>query len=196
MELPYIPGKKFQGEVLYIYPYLSTKTRTARLRLAFSNPKLRLMPGMYANIRLESELTGPNLVIPQEAVIDTGVRKVVFVSQGKGKFEPREIKVGVEVNGSKYQVLEGLSEGEEVVISAQFMLDSESRLREAVQKMLEVRPAAAGEVDADEAPDMSGPSMEDDDMDMSDLSMNGAAGKATPKFRPSVKDVFPPGNAN
>ena len=94
---------------------------------------------MYANIRLEAELPGPNLVIPQEAVIDTGVRQVVFVSKGKGKFEPREIKLGVEVNGHQYQVLKGLSEGEEIVISAQFMLDSESRLREAVQKMLEIR---------------------------------------------------------
>lgn len=171
MELSYIPGKRFEGEVLYIYPYLSKETRTARLRLAFPNTDSRFKPGMYANIRLEAELPGPNLVIPQEAVIDTGVRQVVFVSKGMGKFEPRAIKIGVEVNGHQYQVLKGLSEGEKIVISAQFMLDSESRLREAVQKMLEVRPTAGTVAPADDDLDMSGLSMEENDLDMSGLSM-------------------------
>ena len=173
MELSYIPGERFYGEVLYIYPYLSKETRTLRLRLAFPNPELQLKPDMYANIRLEAELPGPNIVIPQEAVIDTGVRQVVFVSRDKGKFEPREIKLGVEVNGHQYQVLKGLSEGEEIVISAQFMLDSESRLREAVQKMLEVGQAAGTDAPADDDLDMSGLSM-DDELDMSGLSMDDA----------------------
>lgn len=173
MELSYVPGERFQGEVLYIYPYLSKETRTVRLRLAFPNPELQLKPDMYANIRLEAELPGPNIVIPQEAVIDTGVRQVVFVSRDKGKFEPREIKLGVEVNGHQYQVLKGLSEGEEIVISAQFMLDSESRLREAVQKMLSVGQAAGADAPADDDLDMSGLSM-DDELDMSGLSMEDA----------------------
>ncbi|MBC2736022.1 MAG: efflux RND transporter periplasmic adaptor subunit [Desulfobacteraceae bacterium] len=173
MVLSYVPGERFQGEVLYIYPYLSKETRTVRLRLAFPNPELQLKPDMYANIRLEAELPGPNIVIPQEAVIDTGVRQVVFVSRDKGKFEPREIKLGVEVNGHQYQVLKGLSEGEEIVISAQFMLDSESRLREAVQKMLEVGQAAGTDAPADDDLDMSGLSM-DDELDMSGLSMDDA----------------------
>ena len=173
MELSYIPGERFQGEVLYIYPYLSKETRTLRLRLAFPNPELQLKPDMYANIRLEAELPGPNIVIPQEAVIDTGVRQVVFVSRDKGKFEPREIKLGVEVNGHQYQVLKGLSEGEEIVISAQFMLDSESRLREAVQKMLAVGQAAGADAPGDDDLDMSGLNM-DDELDMSGLSMEDA----------------------
>jgi Cu(I)/Ag(I) efflux system membrane fusion protein/cobalt-zinc-cadmium efflux system membrane fusion protein len=185
MELSYIPGERFHGEVLYIYPYLSKETRTVRLRLAFPNPDLRLKPDMYANIRLEAELSGPSLVIPQEAVIDTGVRKVVFVSQSKGRFEPREVKIGVEVNGHQYQVLKGLDAGEEIVISAQFMLDSESRLREAVQKMLEGRrPGAAGAdtgddldmraITMDDDLDMTELRMEDDDLDMRDLQMDEA----------------------
>ena len=173
MELSYIPGKRFEGEVLFIYPYLSKETRTARLRLAFLNKDSRFKPGMYANIRLEAELPGPNIVIPQEAVIDTGVRQVVFVSKGKGKFEPRAIKIGVEVNGHQYQVLKGLSEGEEIVISAQFMLDSESRLREAVQKMLEVRQNGGTDATPDDDLDMSGLSM-DDELDMSGISMEDA----------------------
>jgi Cu(I)/Ag(I) efflux system membrane fusion protein/cobalt-zinc-cadmium efflux system membrane fusion protein len=195
MELSYIPGKRFHGKVLYIYPYLSKATRTVRLRLAFPNPDLRLKPDMYANIRLEAELSGPSLVIPQEAVIDTGVRQVVFVSQGKGRFEPREVKLGVEVNGHQYQVLKGLSDGEEIVISAQFMLDSESRLREAVQKMLEGRRPAETASTAEEGLDMHGLSMEDDDLDMSGLSMEDA-GTAAPETKRSVKDGHPPDNTD
>jgi len=142
--LSYIPGKRFKGKVLFIYPYLDPKTRTAKLRLAFPNPGYQLKPGMYANIDLKSVVAKDSLVIPQEAVIDSGVRKIVFVALGKGKFQPREVNIGLEGNDNEFQVLEGLSEGEEIVLSAQFMLDSESRLREAIQKMLELRKRAPG----------------------------------------------------
>ena len=144
MDLSYIPGKRFKGKVLFIYPYLDPKTRTAKLRLAFPNPGYQLKPGMYANIDLKSVVAKDSLVIPQEAVIDSGVRKIVFVALGKGKFQPREVNIGLEGNDNEFQVLEGLSEGEEIVLSAQFMLDSESRLREAIQKMLELRERAPG----------------------------------------------------
>ena len=144
MDLSYIPGKRFKGKVLFIYPYLDPKTRTAKLRLAFPNPGYRLKPGMYANIYLKSVIATDSLVIPQEAVIDSGVRKIVFVALGKGKFQPREVNIGLEGNDNEFQVLEGLSEGEEIVLSAQFMLDSESRLREAIQKMLELRKREPG----------------------------------------------------
>jgi RND family efflux transporter MFP subunit len=143
MELAYIPGRRFYGKVLYIYPYLTAKTRTATLRLEFTNPDYELKPDMYANIYLKSAVAKDSLVIPQEAVIDTGVRKVVFVSRGRGKFEPRDVKLGPEGNGNEYEVLSGLHEGELIVVSAQFMLDSESRLQEAIQKMLEVRQPAS-----------------------------------------------------
>jgi Cu(I)/Ag(I) efflux system membrane fusion protein/cobalt-zinc-cadmium efflux system membrane fusion protein len=166
MELSYIPGKIFNGNVLFVYPFLSAKTRTATLRLEFPNPDYQLKPDMYVNVTLESAIAGDSLVIPQEAVIDSGVRKVVFVALGKGKFQPREVKLGVEGNDNEFQVLEGLRENEEIVISAQFMLDSESRLREAIQKMLEVqtqRPTS------DSAESMK---TESDDLDMSDMSMD------------------------
>jgi len=144
MELAYIPGKRFKGRVLFIYPYLEPKTRTAKLRLSFPNPGHQLKPGMYANIYLKSVIAKNSLVIPQEAVIDSGVRKIVFVSIGKGKFQPRQVNIGLEGNENEFQVLEGLNEGEEIVLSAQFMLDSESRLREAIQKMLELRKREPG----------------------------------------------------
>jgi Cu(I)/Ag(I) efflux system membrane fusion protein/cobalt-zinc-cadmium efflux system membrane fusion protein len=144
MDLSYVPGKKYKGKVLFIYPYLDTKTRTAKLRLQFVNPGYQLKPGMYANILLKRVVAKNSLVIPQEAVIDSGVRQIVFVAVGEGKFQPREVNLGLEVNENEFQVLDGLQEGEEIVLSAQFMLDSESRLREAIQKMLELRRRAPG----------------------------------------------------
>ena len=96
MDLSYIPGKRFMGKVLYVYPFLEQKTRTAKLRLEFKNPDYKLKPGMYANVYLKSVIAKSSLVIPQEAVIDSGVRKVVFIYLGKGKFQPRDVKIGVE----------------------------------------------------------------------------------------------------
>lgn len=137
MDLTYIPGRRFKGRVLYIYPYLEEKTRTAKLRLEFQNLDEHLKPGMYANVYLRPTVAKSSLVVPQEAVINTGVRRLVFVSRGEGKFEAREVETGLEGNENELQILKGLREGEEIVVSAQFLLDSESRLREAVRKMLE-----------------------------------------------------------
>jgi Cu(I)/Ag(I) efflux system membrane fusion protein/cobalt-zinc-cadmium efflux system membrane fusion protein len=178
MELSYIPGKIFTGKVLYVYPFLTAKTRTARLRLEFPNPDYQLKPDMYANVNLKSAISEDSLVIPQEAVIDSGVRKVVFVVLGKGKFQPREVKLGLEGNDHEFQVLEGLQENEQIVISGQFMFDSESRLREAIQKMLEVRQQGTQTTDTqpmkmeDDNLDMTDMKMEDDDLDMSDMKMD------------------------
>ena len=121
---------------------------------------------MYANVNLKSAVSEDSLVIPQEAVIDSGVRKVVFVAMGKGKFQPREVKLGLEGNDHEFQVLEGLKENEQIVISAQFMLDSESRLREAIQKMLEVRQQSDRSVSAEKM------DVKTDDLDMSDMKMD------------------------
>ncbi|WP_372683664.1 efflux RND transporter periplasmic adaptor subunit [Desulfosarcina sp.] len=169
MDLAYIPGKRYLGEVLFIYPFLDPKTRTARLRLSFPNPGDELKPGMYANVYLQSVLPGNRLVVPQEAVIDSGVKKRVFVSRGKGKFEPREVIIGAEGNDYEFEVIDGLAEGEEVVLSGQFMLDSESRLKEAIAKMLEVR---SPEADSGGDLDMDSMTMDDDDLDMKDLTMD------------------------
>ena len=141
MELSYLPGKTYSGLVSYIYPYLREKARDIHVRLIFQNPNLDLKPGMYANIRLTGKTITDALMIPSEAVIRSGERSIVFVVRGEGKFEPREIRIG-EVGGSGnayYRVISGLSEGEEIVTSSQFMLDSESRLQETIQKMLAAR---------------------------------------------------------
>ena len=129
---------------------------------------------MYANIYLNPRISGNSLVIPQEAVIDSGVRKLVFISLGKGKFQPREVKLGIESAENEFQVLKGLREGEEIVISAQFMLDSESRLQEAVQKMLEVSRQQRSDSGQDETMEM-----EDKDLDMSDIKMDDISENTT-----------------
>ena len=139
MELPYVPGKVLTGKVDYIYPYLDPKTRVVRVRIVFPNPDLELKPRMYANVRIRSRIGRAVTVVPGESIIRSGKRNVVFVARGGGKFEPREVTLGAEGDDSYMQVLKGLDPGEEVVTSAQFLIDSESRLREAIRKMLEGR---------------------------------------------------------
>jgi RND family efflux transporter MFP subunit len=139
MELPYIPGKKYQGKISYIYPYLNDKARSVKVRLEFSNPALELKPEMYANVTIETKAEPNTLVIPGEAVIRSGVRNVVFVTREEGKFEPREVKLGVEGENGYVQILGGLMENEQVVTSGQFLLDSESNAQEAINKMLQAK---------------------------------------------------------
>ncbi len=136
MELSYLPEKTFEGKITYIYPYLSEKTRDVKVRLEFPNPGFELKPGMYANIVIKADPIPDALTVPTEAVIRSGKRNLVFVARGNGRFEPREVKIGEENEDGQIRILSGLLEGEEVVISAQFLLDSESRLQEAIQKML------------------------------------------------------------
>ncbi|MFV0435957.1 MAG: efflux RND transporter periplasmic adaptor subunit [Desulfopila sp.] len=171
MDLGALPGRQFAGRVLFIYPYLDAKTRTAKLRLTFDNRDGLLKPDMFGNVYLESVLDKDGLVVPQEAVIDSGIRKIVFIARGQGRFEPREIKIGIESEANTYQVLEGLIEGEEVVTSAQFMLDSESRLREAIQKMLEARSTGGKTLQADDL-DMDKMTMDQDLDKIGDMKMD------------------------
>jgi RND family efflux transporter MFP subunit len=127
------PGTKMKGRVAYIYPTISPETRTLKVRFDFPNPGLRLKPQMYANVSLDlRSVTG--VVIPDSALIETGVRVIVFVNAGGGSFEPREVKVGVRGNG-KAQILSGVNAGDNVVVGANFLLDSESKLRAALMKM-------------------------------------------------------------
>ncbi|MHB9071942.1 MAG: efflux RND transporter periplasmic adaptor subunit [Desulfobaccales bacterium] len=144
MTLQYLPGETFTGRIEYIYPYINETTRTARVRLRFPNPGIKLKPEMFAQVEIKSALPHPVVAVPPEAVLDSGEKHLVFIALGKGQFEPREIKVGMEGEGEWREVLSGLNGGEEVVISAQFLLDSESRIREAVRKMT-MAPVTGGE---------------------------------------------------
>lgn len=133
--LDYIPGKMFRGTVSYIYPYVDEKTKTIKVRVEIPNPGLYLKPDMFAHVDIESVLGEGALMIPTEAVIRTGVRNIVFVERDEGTFVPREVKLGVDTGNGSVQVLEGLDGGDRIVLSGQFMLDSESSIREAIRKM-------------------------------------------------------------
>lgn len=131
--LSYFPGEIFTGRVSYIYPYLNTETRTNRIRIDAENPEFKLKPDMYANLEVHVDYeTKPT--IPQEALLDSGEKKYVFIDIGDGYFEPREVKIGIS-SDDYYEVVEGLNEGEKVVTSATFLIDSESSLKAALEQM-------------------------------------------------------------
>lgn len=136
MSLSYLPGIVLTGHVDYIYPWLDDKSRTVKARLVFPNPDLTLKPGMYANVEIQSAPVKEALAVPLEAVLFTGERALVMVALGEGRFAPREVTVGVESGDGYYEIKAGLAEGETIVLSGQFLLDSESRLREGLAKML------------------------------------------------------------
>lgn len=131
----YFPGETFRGTVRYLEPALSEATRTLKVKLEVPNPGGRLRAGMFATVVFEPVAVEDALTVPSMAVLRTGERNLVMVALGEGRFVPREIVLGLEHQGVT-QVLSGLEEGEVVVTSAQFLLDSESSLQEAIQKMI------------------------------------------------------------
>ncbi|MBI5443513.1 MAG: efflux RND transporter periplasmic adaptor subunit [Deltaproteobacteria bacterium] len=133
VSLAYDPGVKLQGKVAYVLPFLSPESRTLKVRFEFPNPKLALKPQMFADVSLSLD-SAEGVTIPDSALIDTGVRQIVFVEVSTGTFEPREVKLGVRGEG-RAQVVSGVRPGEKVVTKANFLLDSESRLRAALNKM-------------------------------------------------------------
>jgi Cu(I)/Ag(I) efflux system membrane fusion protein len=125
-------GREFSGKINVIYPQLNKETRTARLRIELPNPDTALLPDMYVDAEIDSGSPGPVLSVPETAVMDTGSRQAVFVDKGEGRFEPREVKLGS--RGSGYaEVLQGVAEGEPVVVSANFLIDAESNLKAALK---------------------------------------------------------------
>ena len=141
--LSYLPDREFRGRVTYIYPRVDEKTRTARVRMEFHNPGYFLKPGMFATVKITAELEPSALLIPDMAILRSGEKTTVFVALAGGKFAPRSVTLGPQSENDEYQVLGGVEAGERIVTSGQFMLDSESQLREAIQKML--APAKVGE---------------------------------------------------
>ncbi|MCX7009686.1 MAG: efflux RND transporter periplasmic adaptor subunit, partial [Kiritimatiellaeota bacterium] len=133
--LSYLPDRHFRGRVTYVYPNVDEKTRTAKVRMEFHNPGYLLKPGMFAEVQLVSELEPATLLVPEMAVLRSGEQNTVFVALDGGRFDPRAVQLGATAEDGRVQLLDGLKEGERIVTSGQFMLDSESQLREAIQKM-------------------------------------------------------------
>lgn len=131
VELSYIPGKILKGKVVYIYPFLQPETRTIKVRLEFENPEYLLKPDMYVNVYIKSKVAIDALVVPEQSVIRTGKRDIVVAALGGGRFKSVEVKLGVLADGY-YQVLEGLSENQNIVTSSHFLIDSESNLKAAL----------------------------------------------------------------
>ncbi|NOY61707.1 MAG: efflux RND transporter periplasmic adaptor subunit [Gammaproteobacteria bacterium] len=155
------PGRTYEGKITFIHPILNPKSRTVQVRLEFDNSDLSLKPGMFANVTLYVDPQRGAVVVPSEAIVRSGSREQVFVVREPGKFEPREVTLGVSAKGLT-QILSGVKAGEEVVTSSQFLIDSESKLREATAKMM---AAMAGESNSADT-DMNDMDMSTDDMDM------------------------------
>ena len=145
LELVGLPGRTVTGQVQFIYPSIDAATRTLRVRFEFPNLDLKLRPGMYGNVQLQlGKKIG--LVIPSEALVDTGEVQYVFLALGGGHFEPRRVRVG-ERSGEMVQMLEGVDEGDVVVTTANFLIDSESRLRATIEGSTGSAPQLASDAD-------------------------------------------------
>ena len=129
-----LPGKTFRGKVDFIYPTLAAETRTAKVRIVLDNPKGMLRPDMYASVTIQGAAQKAQLLVPKSAVLRTGKQDLVIVAAGENRFRPQPVRLGSEAR-EHYAVLDGVKEGDSVVTSAQFLLDSESRIQEAVNKM-------------------------------------------------------------
>jgi len=136
IELSYVPGRAFKGAITYVYPYLNMETKTARVRVEVRNtPTFELKPDMYATVKISSPVSIYDVAVPEEAIIRSGERNIAVMSLGGGYFDPRDVKLGVSANGF-VQVLDGIRAGEKIVVSSQFLIDSETNLQAAMQSMM------------------------------------------------------------
>jgi Cu(I)/Ag(I) efflux system membrane fusion protein len=136
------PGRTFTGKIAVIYPQVNRDTRTARVRVELANADSALLPDMYVDAEIDTADPAPVLIVPDSSVLDTGGRQAVLVDKGEGRFEPREVKLGRR-GGGYIEVRNGLSEGEEVVTSANFLIDAESNLKAALKGFAEAAPREA-----------------------------------------------------
>ena len=139
-----LPGRTFTGKIGAIYPEVNCETRTTRVRIELPNPEMLLLPDMYAEVEIATGSTKPVIAVPDDAVIDTGAKKVVLIDKGEGRFEPREVKAGARGNGY-IEISDGVREGERVVVAANFLIDAESNLKSALQGMSAAPGAMATE---------------------------------------------------
>ncbi len=140
------PGKDFKGSITYIYPTLTAETRTVPVRLELANPGALLKPGMFAEIELAVGANTKVVTVPTSAVIDSGTRRIVLIQVGEGRFEPREVKLGARTD-TYVAITQGVKEGEQVVVAANFLIDAESNLKAAVGgfgQPTAAQPGAAG----------------------------------------------------
>jgi Cu(I)/Ag(I) efflux system membrane fusion protein len=129
-----LPGQSFSGRVALIYPQVVKETRTTKVRIEIPNPEGLLLPDMYADVEIGSGSNAPVVAVPDSAVIDTGTRQVVILDRGEGRFEPREVKIGLQ-GGGFTEIRNGIAAGDRVVVAANFLIDAESNLKAALSGM-------------------------------------------------------------
>lgn len=129
-----LPGQTFSGRVSLIYPQVTKETRTTKVRIEIPNPDGLLLPDMYADVDIASGSNAPVVAVPDSAVIDTGTRQVVILDKGEGRFEPREVKIGLQ-GGGFTEIRNGVAAGDRVVVAANFLIDAESNLKAALSGM-------------------------------------------------------------
>ena len=139
MTLPFAPEREWIGEVDYVYPTIRAETRTARIRLAFDNPDVALKPNMYANVAIDGAPRRDVVHVPSQAVIRTGGQERAILALGDGRFRPAEVRTGLESDG-RVEILAGLAEGEQIVISSQFLIDSEASMEASLLRMIGDEP--------------------------------------------------------
>lgn len=170
VELPYVNDRSLTARVSYLYPFVESKTRTVKARIELDNVDFELRPDMFVTVYLDGQRVDDALIIPQEAILHSGEKQTVFVALSGGRFEPRLVKTGLQGENGHIEIVQGLFEGEQVVTSAQFMLDSESKLREAIQKMLNPVRAETPEPESEEdLDDLFGDDETSDQEDLEDL---------------------------
>ena len=134
VSLAFLPGRIWEGKVEYIYPSLDPKTRTLKARLRFANPDEALKPNMYANVKIYGGSGDEVVVIPLAALIRTGREERVIIARGEGRFEPRPVRAGIE-SGDWVEIIDGVEPGENLVVSGQFLIDSEASLKASMLRM-------------------------------------------------------------
>jgi membrane fusion protein, copper/silver efflux system len=177
------PGGTFAGRLDFIYPEVDMVTRTVKVRLVFSNPGLKLTPGMFVNVSLKIPL-GRQLAIPASGVFQTGTRSIVFVDHGGGYLEPRDVTLGPRA-GDEFVVLKGLKAGERVVTSANFLVDSESQLQAAIGSFVPPPPGAGA------AAAMNGPTISQARLEFSTAPSPPAKGSNTIRIKLTSADGSP-----
>jgi len=146
------PDKSFEGKVTYVYPTLKAETRTVPVRVELANPGMLLKPAMFAQVELSVSSKGSVVTVPVSAVIDSGTRQIVLVQKSEGRFEPREVKLGGR-SDTYVEVIEGVKDGEQVVVAANFLIDAESNLKAAISGFSSAPPAAPAKVEMPSATD-------------------------------------------
>ncbi|MFQ5346055.1 MAG: efflux RND transporter periplasmic adaptor subunit, partial [Mariprofundus sp.] len=164
-----LPGRDFTGHITYIYPYLDPKTRTNKVRIEFDNTGGLLKPDMFGDVAITASTAKPGLFVPREAVLITGKKAHLFVQTEPGRFEPRTIKTGTRTDGL-VEILDGVKDDELIVTSGQFLIDSESSIREAAAKMVAPKQPKQPTM---KGMNMSGMDMDGIQMDIAPKSMHG-----------------------